>query len=127
MTELTGTTGTLAFEQQAPDSLVLGEERGHSTIERDPEGLAPAAARYAVLPAGHPQGFNDCFDAFVADVYEQLETGTPVEGMPDLAAGARAVRLTEAVLRSARDGSRWVEIEPAVAAGSSIGQKTKSP
>ena len=44
-------------------------------IKRDPEHLSAAAQRYAVLPPGHPQGYADCFDAFVADVYEAIETG----------------------------------------------------
>ena len=31
-----------------------------------------AAARFAFLPGGHPQGYADCFDAFVADFYEAV-------------------------------------------------------
>jgi hypothetical protein len=36
-------------------------------VWRDPGTLGDAAARLAVAPAGHPQGYLDCFDLFVAD------------------------------------------------------------
>jgi hypothetical protein len=32
----------------------------------------PAAARYSIVPAGHPQGYQDCFNAFVADTCDEL-------------------------------------------------------
>lgn len=123
--ELTGTAATLAFEQETPNRLLLGELEGRSTIERDPARLSPPAARYATLPAGHPQGFNDCFAAFVADVYEQIETGNPVPGLPTFADGARAVRVTDAVLRSGREEAAWAEIEPVEVSATSVDHTTK--
>ena len=78
-------------------------------IKRDPAAPSAAAQRYAVLPPGHPQGYADCFDAFVAEVYEAVATGTPADGLPQFADGLRAARLTEAVLRSARE-DRWVDV-----------------
>jgi hypothetical protein len=32
----------------------------------------PAAARLATLPAGHGQGYHDCFDLFVADAHAAM-------------------------------------------------------
>ena len=52
-----------------------------------------------MLPAGHPQGYADCFDAFVAEVYDAVATGDA--GRRDcrvFADGLRAARLTDAVL-----------------------------
>ena len=123
--ELTGAAATLSFQQQSPDTLVLGAEGGSNLLERDPIRLTPEAARYATLPAGHPQGFHDCFDAFVADVYEQIESGGPVDGVPTFADGARAVQITDAVLRSARAGAAWVEVESSQFSTTSADQKTK--
>ena len=40
--------------------------RGSERIPRDFDTLAPEAAAYVTLPGGHPQGYRDCFDAFVA-------------------------------------------------------------
>ena len=67
--------------------------------------------RYAVLPPGHPQGYQDCFDAFVGDTYRAIRAGGAgaVDGLPTFADGARAADITDAVLRSAT-GRTWEEV-----------------
>jgi predicted dehydrogenase len=62
------------------------------------------------VPAGHPQGYQDCFNAFVADTLTAIAGDTP-DGLPTFTDGLRAARLAEAVLVSASDGS-WVEVQP---------------
>jgi predicted dehydrogenase len=107
--EVDGAVEALQFCQEEPEELWVGRREAVTLIKRDPEHLSAAAQRYAVLPPGHPQGYADCFDAFVAEVYDAVHTGTPAEGMPQFADGLRAARLTEAVLRSARE-DRWVDV-----------------
>jgi predicted dehydrogenase len=107
--EVDGTLGSAAFDQEDPERLWLGREAESSLVVRDPGHLAPAAARLAVAPPGHPQGYLDCFDAFVADVYAGARDGTLEEGTPTVADGLRAVAVTEAVLRSAGTGA-WEPI-----------------
>ena len=75
---------------------------------RGAEGMSEAAARYSVLPAGHPQGYQDCFNAFVADTYTAIAGGQP-DGLPRFADGMRAAILTQAVVDSAT-GQTWVEV-----------------
>ncbi len=99
----------LAFNQEEPETLWLGRREATTLINRDPEHLSAAAQRYAVVPPGHPQGYADCFDAFVAEVYEAVATGNVADGLPVFADGLRAARLTDAVLRSARE-ERWVDV-----------------
>ena len=102
---------TLAFDQEQPDSLWIGR-RGPSQIAvRDAAHLHPSAAAYATLPPGHPQGYQDCFDAFVADTYRAIAAGdaAAVDGLPTFADGARAAQITDAVLRSASSRS-WVDV-----------------
>jgi predicted dehydrogenase len=115
--ELDGAEETLAFDQEHPEELWSGRRESIAIVPRDPTTLSPPAARFAFLPGGHPQGYADCFDAFVADFYEAVLNGSTVEGMPTFADGLRAARITEAVLASARE-ERWVEVaasrEPAV-------------
>ena len=89
----------------------MGRRSGTELVARDPAGLHPAAAAYAVLPPGHPQGYQDCFDAFVADTYRAV-AGEDVDGLPTFADGARAGAITDAVLASAASG-RWVDVTPA--------------
>ena len=106
---------SLAFDQERPELLWRGRRDGATLAYRDADILTTPAARFSTLPAGHPQGYADCFDAFVADVYAAIRTGTPPEGMPQFADGLRAVQLTEAVLASAAGGGAWTDVPaPAV-------------
>src|SRR4051812_2675418 len=107
--ELDGAEEALAFCQEEPEALWVGRREAVTLVKRDPEHMSAAAQRYAVLPPGHPQGYADCFDAFVAEVYEAVETGVLADGLPVFADGLRAARLTDAVLRSARE-ERWVDV-----------------
>jgi predicted dehydrogenase len=107
--EIAGAEESLAFNQEEPESLWRGRREAAIVVKRDAESLSPAAAHYAVLPAGHPQGYADCFEAFVAEVYAAVASGEPPEGLPLFADGLRSARITEAVLSSARE-ERWVEV-----------------
>lgn len=107
--ELDGSEAALAFDQEQPESLWVGRRESLAIVRRDPEALSAAAARFSVLPPGHPQGYADCFDAFVADFYEAVLTGAPSEGLPQFRDGARAAEITEAVLASAVDGA-WTDV-----------------
>jgi predicted dehydrogenase len=110
--EIDGSEGALAFDQEQPEQLWAGRRDAEAIVRRDPESLSPGAARYATLPGGHPQGYSDCFDAFVADFYEAVETGQAPDGLPLFADGLRATRITEAVLASAASGE-WVDVAAA--------------
>ncbi|HEY6730606.1 MAG TPA: Gfo/Idh/MocA family oxidoreductase [Solirubrobacterales bacterium] len=107
--EIVAAEETFAFDQERPDQLTVLRRAGVEVIPRDFATLAPAAARYVTLPGGHPQGYQDCFDAFVAESYAAFAGDAPADGLPRLADGARAVRITEAVLASARS-NEWVEV-----------------
>jgi predicted dehydrogenase len=100
---------TFAFDQEHPDELRVLRRGGAETIPRDFDTLDPRAARYVTLPGGHPQGYQDCFDAFVADTYRAI-AGEAVDGLPTFADGARAGAITDAVLRSAASG-RWEGVD----------------
>jgi len=100
---------SLAFDQESPEQLWRGRRDCTALLQRDRDTLTPAAARFATLPAGHPQGYADCFDAFVADAYAAIE-GAPANGMPRFADGRRAVLITEAVLASAAEGGEWTDV-----------------
>ena len=107
--ELDGAEETLAFDQEQPEELWCGRREAVTIVRRDPLTLSPPAARFAFLPAGHPQGYADCFDAFVADFYEAVRSGSTADGMPTFSDGLRAASITDAVLVSSRE-ERWVDI-----------------
>jgi predicted dehydrogenase len=109
--ELDGTEEALAFDQEHPEELWCGRRESLTIVRRDPATLSPAAARFAFLPGGHPQGYADCFDAFVADFYKSVLNGSAVAAMPTFSDGLRAALITDAVLTSARE-ERWVDVAP---------------
>ena len=81
--------------------------------------LSPAAARLATLPAGHPQGYADCFDLFVADVYAAIRGEAPPTACRSSRDGLRAAQITDAVLASARE-ERWVDVPAVEPAGGDV-------
>jgi predicted dehydrogenase len=105
-----GADSSLAFNQEAPEVLWVGSRETTALVARGTPAMTDRAARYAILPAGHPQGYQDAFNAFVADAYSAI-IGEPPDGLPTFADGHRAARLTAAVLASASSGS-WVEMAP---------------
>jgi predicted dehydrogenase len=109
--EIAGSEASLSFDQEQPETLWVGRRPSSELVVRDAAYLDASAAGYAVLPPGHPQGYQDCFDAFVADTYRAIRAGGPVavDGLPTFADGARASEITDAVLRSASSG-RWEEV-----------------
>jgi predicted dehydrogenase len=100
---------SLAFDQEAPETLWCGRREAATLVKRDPAVLSEPAARLSWLPAGHSQGWGDCFAAFIADAYAAVREGEPVDGLPVFADGLRAARITQAVLDSAA-GDRTVEV-----------------
>lgn len=104
--EISGTQSAIEFEQERPEELWIGGPSVSSILSRQSAELSADAARLSVVPAGHPMGYLDAFAAFVADAYAAIRGDAP-EGLPTFEDGARACRLTDAVLESARTG-RWI-------------------
>lgn len=115
-----GRKTAVQFNQESPDELIVGGLGANTVLLRDGAELDPRSARYSLLPPGHPQGYQDCFNLFVADVYEAILTGTAPEGLPVFADGLRAATIHAAVAASASSGE-WTQVasdQPLVAADS---------
>jgi predicted dehydrogenase len=106
--EIDGTLSSVVFDQENPEHLWVGRRERIELLARDPMHLAADVAPYAFLPAGHSQGYQDCFNAFVADVYQNA-LGGQTSGLPVFADGLRAVRITDAVMQSAHTGD-WAQV-----------------
>jgi predicted dehydrogenase len=104
-----GIDASYVFDQELPDSLWIGGQRQNRVVPRGPDTLESTQGHnYSRLPAGHPQGYQDCFNAFIADVYATVAGECP-DGLPTFADGRRAAVLTEAVLNSAKDEA-WIDV-----------------
>jgi predicted dehydrogenase len=91
-----------------PESAWFGSETQAVIVVRDSSSNSPDAARLSSLPAGHPQGYAQCFEAFVADTYAAVR-GEVRDGLPTFADAARTARIVEAVVLSAATNS-WKDI-----------------
>jgi predicted dehydrogenase len=107
--ELHGSAQSLRFEQERPEELWIGARTESRMLLRDPSTADADSARLQRVPAGHAMGYQDAFNGFMADVHAAIAGGEP-EGLPTFADGHRSAVLTEAVLVSAADNGRWVEV-----------------
>ena len=103
-----GRDASYSFDQENPDSLWVGGIAENRVVMRGPDTFGEAAGPYSRLPAGHPQGYQDAFTAFVSDFYGGVAGDKP-DGLPTFADGLRAAVLTEAVVTAATE-ERWVEV-----------------
>jgi predicted dehydrogenase len=112
--EVDGMHQSAAFDQELGEQLWIGTEASQQILVRDPNNGSAEQRRLATLPAGHAQGYAQCFEAYVADSYAAIDAhdgvGEVPDGLPTFADGARAAAICDAMLRSAADG-RWVEID----------------
>ena len=91
------TCAALVFANQATHSAIIAAE------ERDLQNSLSE-----VLPAGHAQGYDHCFEAFVADTYRAIEGEQP-HGLPTFEDGLRSARIVDHVVTSARTRA-WTTI-----------------
>lgn len=110
--EFDGEYRSAVFDQENPETIWLGGPTVAEVVPRDPSTGSSDQRRLSVLPAGHSQGYAQCFENFVADTYAAVN-GTSYDGLPTFADGARSARLIEAVLESAASGA-WVDVAPAL-------------
>lgn len=104
--EIHGARESVRFAQERPEELWIGRREGSQLVLRD--GDTPGDRGLSILPPGHALGYQDAFNAFVADAYAAARGESP-EGLPTFADGLRAAEITAAVLESARTGA-WVEV-----------------
>jgi predicted dehydrogenase len=106
--EIDGAERSVVFDQEEPETLWVGGRESSTVVGRGSRATSAAARRYDKVPAGHPQGYLDCFEAFVSDTYRAIGGADP-EGLPRWRDGWRSVRITETVLASGRSGE-WREV-----------------
>jgi len=107
--EMDGAEGSVVFDQENSEYLWVGSRPANAILMRDQAVLSSPASGYTTMPGGHAQGYQDCFDGFVRDVYTSVARGAAVDDLPSFSDGLRTARITDAVLDSARKGS-WIEV-----------------
>ena len=111
--EVDGGSRSAVFDQEQPEQLWVGADEGASLLVRDPNHGSDEQRRLASLPAGHAQGYAQCFESYVADSYAAIDAqqgrGTVPDGLPTFADGARAAAICDAMLQSAAT-RQWVSV-----------------
>lgn len=103
-----GAEHSYAFDQESPEALWVGGREVTELVRRAAGTTSDEAMRFSVLPAGHPQGYQDCFNGLVSEVYAAASGASPT-GLPTFDDGLRSARLTQAVLTAVESGA-WVDV-----------------
>lgn len=111
--EINGSKASIAWDGERPNELWIGHrDQANEHLLKDPSLLTPEARQYASYPGGHTEGFPDTFKQLYRAIYRYIEAGdfAATPDFPTFEDGDRALRVGEAVLRSARE-DRWVSVE----------------
>ncbi|MBH1749903.1 Gfo/Idh/MocA family oxidoreductase [Stenotrophomonas maltophilia] len=107
--EIDGAKASVVFNQEDAERLWIGlPDQREETFMRGPGAGSAEQRRLSVLPAGHAQGYAQCFEAFVADTYRAIEGERP-QGLPTFEDGLRSARIVDRVIASARSRA-WTTI-----------------
>ncbi len=110
--EIDGSNSSIAWDGERPNELWIGHrDRANEHLLKDPALLLPEARPLASYPGGHNEGFPDTFKQLYSAIYRYLAVGNfnATPDFPTFEDGHRALRVGEAILRSAREG-RWVSV-----------------
>jgi predicted dehydrogenase len=111
--EVDGMHQSGVFDQELAEQLWIGSEDATSLLVRDPHHGSAEQRRLASLPAGHAQGYAQCFEAYVADSYAAVDAaagqGEVPDGLPTFADGARAAAICDAMLKAAANRT-WEDV-----------------
>ncbi|MFJ4348710.1 Gfo/Idh/MocA family protein [Pseudomonas sp. NPDC089401] len=116
---LFGSKGSLVFDQQQPETLLVTPSGQPTQIVKRGAG-EHGRQRDALLrlPAGHPEGFIEAFAQLYWDYAERWAaraSGRPATHasllLPGFEEGLRGLAAIEAMLRSHALGSQWVKLE----------------
>ncbi|WP_046658146.1 Gfo/Idh/MocA family protein [Lysobacter capsici] len=108
--EIDGAKASVAFDQEDSERLWIGlSDQREEIFVRGPGAGSSEQRRLSVLPAGHAQGYGNCFDAFVADTYRAIKAERP-KGLPTFDDGLRSALIVDRVIASARTRA-WTSID----------------
>lgn len=107
--EIYGTKASVTWNQERPDELWIGNRNTpNQIIVKDPSLLLPAAGRYADLPGGHSEGYDDTFKQVFRRFYASIADPSAPAEYPQIADGLRQMRILDAEMESSKKRA-WVD------------------
>lgn len=108
--EIYGTKGSAAWNAERPDELWIGKrDRPNEILIKDPTLMAERARKYADLPGGHSEGYDDTFKQIFRDFYRTIANRKEAVEYPTFDAGIRQMRVQDAVLESSAKRA-WIDV-----------------
>jgi predicted dehydrogenase len=109
--EIFGTKASMAWSQEAPDELWIGERNTPNRIVvKDPSLLNEKARSYADLPGGHSEGYDDTFKQVFRRFYRTVADRKAAVEYPTFEDGLRQLRILETVLASSTQHA-WLDVK----------------
>ncbi len=112
-----GDKGSLEWEQHYPDYVRYTPKDGApQSLSRGTGYIRQQAAGYSRLPSGHPEGlvigFANIYRDFITELIN-VRAGKPCAQVmyPTVEDGLSGVKFIHAVMESAKNGARWVELD----------------
>ena len=108
--EIYGTRCGVAWNQERPDELWIGNRNtNNQIIIKDPSLLKAKARSYADLPGGHSEGYDDTFKQVFRRFYHSIEDPAAEPEYPQFLDGLRQLSILEAELAS-NEKRGWVDV-----------------
>jgi predicted dehydrogenase len=108
--EIFGTKAGVGWSQEQPDTLWIGHRNEpNQIIVKDGSLLYPGAAKFADLPGGHSEGYDDSHKQVFKSFYAKVADPKAPVDYPTFEDGLRGMILLEKVAESA-ERLGWVEI-----------------
>ena len=108
--EIYGSKGSVAWNQERPDELWIGQRNSNNQIiVKDPSLLKEAARSYADLPGGHSEGYDDTFKQVFRRFYRSIDEPDAAPEYPQFVDGLRQLQILEAELTSNQKRA-WVDV-----------------
>jgi predicted dehydrogenase len=110
--EINGSKGSIAWDSERVEELWIGHrDRPSELLLKDPTLLSEYGRAASEAPGGHAEGFRDTFKMLYRRVYQAIEAGGPPAepDYPTFADGVYALKLGEAIYRSAQEKC-WVSV-----------------
>ena len=112
--EVDCTKASFHWQHQEGDKMWKGNRNSNNEeIMRNPNLMTPEAGQYSFLAAGHPEGWNDAFKnvliAYYNFIFDGKKHGKDKEDFATFDDAHYLMRLSEAILKSARE-RRWINI-----------------
>ena len=113
--KVVGSTGSIEWRQEAPETLFIGElGQPDRILHRGQRTMTAIAATQTTLPAGNPEGYHEALAILYSDFADAIDAPNKKQPFPfpGVEEGVRGIALCEASLRSNSNHGAWELLHP---------------